>query len=1165
MRLKQLEIDQALNGTVRDIAMIGIIMANDEISVNPLNPLQIAYQLELYEQLKDALEIPRESILATLNAENLMPYVRVADQHYQSTYTRSYPRWLFYNRIAERQLSDLSSNIIKRRLDDYLNQYKFLFSTNPNMVLNIAAIDIVDEDNFFDAIINFMVDRLKDVKDISLVNPIHLYVNKVGTSLNSLFHQLYTLESIEELNNLLKSTIADKDYSDYEDYELLEMLQHNISIYRLPDQENEQFNQQFFHITFYQFAQKDNINKANMRNISKNYALNGLLNNNQFYLMGNQYLNGFGLGKDISGASQLINFAANWNSFIASTNKMTDVYHKDYTLVNYIPQINQAELNPMFESSGWVTLLNLDVDLSYFYDEDNLDLLVIHYSDQNASNQYESVTVTNDIRQYDYLLKMYIENYSTIDTIDTQEIIKNFNSINGQWLLKLISDKQKQQGNQHVFREKLSIISAYKELLGILNHDNIHWVPIALEEVLRVSGMVGLSKSEGLFSAKNLGHTGNVSDDLLMMGVEENSEELKLHFLPVEVKIGINDSAVRQKAISQVENTYDLLHRFLSDKNPDRFMQQYYLNFFTSLMTSNLEKMISSGIYAVKSIENYDDIKDKLRTGQFKLSNEMLNYFGKGIIFEFTKNQSARTTQRLSEKNITLVKVPEIDAYNVVSYDTRKVIEQIAQGQFDIDSDTLLSNQKVINDRPILQKESEPITVPKEELAEADEILAENQKEVSEISEIEIDDHTENEPSEASPKTEVEDTMKSRTQEYSKGIFEEELINQSVREEDYPSPKTNSLTEKRLLIGKVQNSNYDVYWEYGHKGLSNRHMLITGKSGQGKTYFIQTLLYELSQELLNVLVIDYTDGFLPNQLEPKLMESLGNKIQQKIIYQDSMPLNPFKIQKIDLGGILVDEQPLDMVERVVQIIDFVFSLGIQQRTLLTETILEGYELNGSAYTFSHLENDLINSEDSSKHNLYGRISSLLKRDPFAYEDDFSWENVFDNSGQIHIFQLKGFQRQIQQVMIEFMLWDLFQYASKSGTEKIPLPIVLDEIQNLNFSANSPAVKILREGRKFGLSGIFATQSLDSMKGTDSEAIYNAAQQVHFLPPDSQVKNIGNSMASISISAKEIESELKSLHKGEAIINGPNLKNNGELTPPQKNIVRVTNFENRLEN
>ncbi|MGO4937743.1 helicase HerA domain-containing protein [Fundicoccus sp. Sow4_H7] len=1159
------ELDQSLvnqksiDTSIRDIARIGVVMDGDVIRVNPLNPLQIAYQLELNEALGNSQEVPRDAILSTLNAENLLPYVKVNNQHYQATYTRNYPRWMFYNKISDRQLSDLSSNIITQRIDDYLNQYQFMFSTNSEMVLNIAAIDILDEKNFFDAIINFMVGRLKDVKDIKDINPINLYVNKIGYSINSLFRQLYNLSNMEELNNLLKNTILKRHYKDYEDYEVIEMLQHKISIYKLPEKDSEQREDLFFHITFYQFSQKDKINDYNMNNLSKNYSLNGLLNNSQFYLENNQYINGFGLGRstDVSDESELIQFTSMWNSFIAKTNNVTDIYQEDFTLVNYVPKINQAELKPMFDSSGWVTLLNLDVDLSYFYDDDNLDLIVIHYSDQNASNQYESVTVTNDVTQYEYLLNIHLGEYSAVNEINTEEIIKNFNAINGQWLLKLISNKQKQRGNRHVFREKLSIISAYKELLGILKHPDIYWVPISMEEILRVSGMVGLSKSQGLFSAANLGHSGATNDDLLMMGMDVSGSKIKLHFLPVEVKIGINDTSIRKKAIKQVENTYSILQSFLSEINEDSFMRKYYLNFFISLMISNLKKMIISDIYIVDEIPNLEEIIDQLNIGNFELSNEMLSYYGKGFIFEFTTEQNARIIQRLIEDDISLIKVPESDAYNVVSHNTRELINGISQGKFDFAPETLLINKKESsNDNQFDNRNKDSISIS------------------SKANVVKLDMHIEDE---LIYPTENRDTPTFvAEQQDEKNVIDEDSDFDFVRHEeeldnvlekkrsDWPidTPKV-KLSDKRLLIGKVLGSNYEVFWEYGHKQLSNRHMLVTGKSGQGKTYFIQTLLYEFSKNDLNVLVVDYTDGFLPTQLDDALQRNLGEKLKHKIIYQELMPLNPFKIQKIDLGGFEIDETVLDMVERVVQIIDYVFDLGIQQRTLLTETIKAGYEQNQSFYTFSYLREDLKNSDDSAKRNLYGRISTLLDRDPFAYNNDFSWSDIYNNNGEVHIFQLKGYQRQIQQVMIEFMLWDLVQYATIAGNESKPLPIVLDEIQNLNFNANSPAVKILREGRKFGLSGIFATQSLDSVRGSDSEAIYNAAQQVHFLPPDSQVKNITKMMSSSGSSSQDVENQLKNLHKGEAVINGPILNDQGNLTPPQRYGVSISSFDERL--
>ena len=60
----------------------------------------------------------------------------------------------------------------------------------------------------------------------------------------------------------------------------------------------------------------------------------------------------------------------------------------------------------------------------------------------------------------------------------------------------------------------------------------------------------------------------------------------------------------------------------------------------------------------------------------------------------------------------------------------------------------------------------------------------------------------------------------------------------------------------------------EIYWEFGNPELANRHILISGKSGQGKSYFIQCLLLELAQNGISSMIFDYTDGFKNSKLEP---------------------------------------------------------------------------------------------------------------------------------------------------------------------------------------------------------------------------------------------------------------------------------------------------------
>ena len=62
------------------------------------------------------------------------------------------------------------------------------------------------------------------------------------------------------------------------------------------------------------------------------------------------------------------------------------------------------------------------------------------------------------------------------------------------------------------------------------------------------------------------------------------------------------------------------------------------------------------------------------------------------------------------------------------------------------------------------------------------------------------------------------------------------------------------------------------------------------------------------------------------------------------------------------------------------------------------------------------------------------------------------------------------------------------------------------MQNLNHKESSPTTKILREGRKFGWSSWLATQSISSIKnnGGDISMLFNAAEQIHFAPPEDQI-------------------------------------------------------------
>lgn len=367
-------------------------------------------------------------------------------------------------------------------------------------------------------------------------------------------------------------------------------------------------------------------------------------------------------------------------------------------------------------------------------------------------------------------------------------------------------------------------------------------------------------------------------------------------------------------------------------------------------------------------------------------------------------------------------------------------------------------------------------------------------------------------------------------------------------------------TNTRIYLGKRLTGNKKIYWEYGNPQLPNKHMLVTGKSGQGKTYFLQTIMWELSKNKVSSLVIDYTDSYLNNELDDDFKKKMGKKLKEVIVYQEKLPINPFKIQKRFLPGLVLTETPEDMVDRIIEVLDFIFHLGIQQKSLARRIMLKGYKNNPTDYTLTQFKEQLL--ETNSGENVYSRMSVLLDRDPFTYQSSFDWSKVFNYEGTVTILQMVQYQRQIQNTMIEFLLWDLF-YHSQTKKDGTIYPIFLDEIQNLNFSSSSPTVKILREGRKFGWSGIFATQAMSSIKG-EVDALYNAAEQIHFLPPEDQVASLAGYIAPNAKEKNIFEARLTRLKKGQCIMSGPILDTDLDtknLTNTNK-MISIDSFENR---
>lgn len=366
---------------------------------------------------------------------------------------------------------------------------------------------------------------------------------------------------------------------------------------------------------------------------------------------------------------------------------------------------------------------------------------------------------------------------------------------------------------------------------------------------------------------------------------------------------------------------------------------------------------------------------------------------------------------------------------------------------------------------------------------------------------------------------------------------------------------------ERILIG-TRKSGEPVYWHFGDKRLPNRHLLVFGTSGSGKTYGIQCLLAEMAAVGLRSLIIDYTNGFLPAQMQPRFAQLAAPK--SHFVRHERLPLNPFRRQRQVLDPSLpaIEEDAYNVATRIQSIFASVYGLGDQQSAALIRTLQAGLEASPAFALDDLLER--LRDDSSHGESLANKIEPLIQARPFRDGDASAWEAMLTSAGhRVHVLQLAGLAREIQKLVTEFVLWDLWDYAQSTGSEARPIPIVLDEVQNLDHNDDSPIDKMLREGRKLGVALLLATQTTSNFTSAQRDRLFQAGHKLFFKPATTETDRFAQILAQATpgLSKADWVGRLAKLEKGQCWSLGPVLRPDGSFRE-EAVLVRVTALEER---
>jgi len=288
-------------------------------------------------------------------------------------------------------------------------------------------------------------------------------------------------------------------------------------------------------------------------------------------------------------------------------------------------------------------------------------------------------------------------------------------------------------------------------------------------------------------------------------------------------------------------------------------------------------------------------------------------------------------------------------------------------------------------------------------------------------------------------------------------------------------------------LGTDAETDETIYWNPDpSRGSANPHVLVLGESGFGKTYSICCLVSELAQRGVTSIVFDYGQGF---SLESAPTEFLENVRPVEIeASRDGININPLQPFPSDLHG------PINVAQRIADTFQRVYPrLGIQQHAILRQAVLDSMRQAGIAAddpstwgndlpAFSSIRKilDEYASDSQNPHRrqaaeVGSHVSTVFVFNTFRTSGrTLSWVDLM-NEGGVFIIQLRGLEHSLERIVTEFLLWNFIGFVESLGPGPLRTFAVLDEAHKLAFDTGSPVEKLLREGRKYGLGLILASQ------------------------------------------------------------------------------------------
>lgn len=319
-------------------------------------------------------------------------------------------------------------------------------------------------------------------------------------------------------------------------------------------------------------------------------------------------------------------------------------------------------------------------------------------------------------------------------------------------------------------------------------------------------------------------------------------------------------------------------------------------------------------------------------------------------------------------------------------------------------------------------------------------------------------------------------------------------------------------------MGKIAGSGYEVRIP---DTVINHHISYWGESGSGKTKTMKETEKRMIKANHRVLILNYGGTH-----DDVLLDATNYHVVR--VKENGIPIPLLECFSSSTDAI---EDSSDVCESVMEVFTQGARLGYVLQNLLRKAC-EKALMTREMYEddMECLYSAIVSLDEDEKVALTAKYYNVFKRVKFQKKFNL-WSR-----GKATILDFSGYPQSTQLLISQLVLSVLWRYHRIYGQQmKMETWIALDEFQNFPLKNGSLLTQILREGRKYKLSLLLATQTLSSFDVSQRVILQQMGTKLYFRPAEADLKKIAKSFPDIEV--EDAENILRNLKVGECMADG----------------------------